>query len=153
MTILTPDQADFFDKPVFPTRSAAASYDFERFRSRIKRSMSEVIRERSLDRRALAQEMARLIGSDTFSKASLDTLTSESKINHNIRLDQFKAFVIASGAVSLWDVVLSDEGLLVIRGDEARLAEIAYWQQEQKKIITKLKTLRARPVLTDRGAK
>lgn len=146
-------QTDFFEDTVFETRSASDTYDFDLFRSRVKRGMSEAIRKQSLDRNTLASEIARLIGQGSFSKSTLDALTSESKISHNIRLDQFKAFVIATGERSLWDNVVSDEGLLVIEGNEARLAEIGLLQEKQREISRRLKSLRAVPVMTERGLK
>ena len=57
----------------------------------------------------------------------------------------------AINAPELWDIAVSDDGLLVLRGDEARLAEIARLQQEQRAIGQRLKTLKSVPVHISRG--
>jgi len=54
--------------------------------------------------------------------------------------------VRATGAVWLWDLVVSDDGLTMLEGDEARLAEIARLQQEQRERAAELKALLAVPV-------
>lgn len=70
----------------------------------------------------------------------------------DISLPRFKAFVRATGAsFGLWDEVVSEDGLLLLQGDEARLAEIARLQQEQREIAAQLKAMRAVPVRIRRG--
>ncbi|MDA4629885.1 hypothetical protein NZA98_01935, partial [Escherichia coli] len=80
------------------------------------------------------------------SKATLDAYTAESKDTHDISLVRFKAFVRATDANWLWDTIVSEDGLTMLEGDEARLAEIARLQQEQRAIGAELKTLLAVPV-------
>lgn len=138
-------QGDLFARPVFETREAAPDIDIERFRLRIKSAMAAAIREGELDRHAVALDMARALDAPRFSKAMLDAYTSPSK-DHDISLVRFKAFVRATGSHSLWDIAVSDDGLIVLRGDEARLAEIARLQQEQRAIGQQLRLLRATPV-------
>jgi hypothetical protein len=75
----------------------------------------------------------------------LDNYTSESK-QHDISLVRFKALVRHINAPQLWDLAVCDEGLLVLQGDEARLAEIARLQQEARSITAKLRKLRETPV-------
>jgi len=134
-----------FDRPVFPSREPVSAYDLEKFRSRIKRAMSAAIRDGHHDRRRLSASMTRMLGA-SFSKTMLDAYTSEAKTGHDISLIRFKAFVRAVDAPQLWDVAVRDDGLLVLQGDEARLAEIARLQQEQKAIGDQLKRLKAVPV-------
>lgn len=147
-----PEQADLFRKPVFETREAKSDLDIDQFRSRIKRGMAAYIRDHDLDRNQIAMEMARLTKTDTLSKAMLDAYTSESK-SHEISLPRFKAFVWATGAHCLWDDVISDEGLIILAGDEARLAEIARLQQERKALGAELRQLMRTPVNIQRGGK
>lgn len=146
-------QDDLFDKPVFESRQASLVMDAARFRSKLKRAMSAAIRECGVSRDAICLEMSRQLGSATVSKAMLNAYTSESKTGHDISLLRFKAFVRATGATSLWDTALSDDGLLVLVGDEARLAEIARLQQEQKALAAKLRKLQAIPVNVKREPK
>lgn len=141
-----PQQLDFFATSVFPVRSAAETIDLSRFRAKLKRAMARAIRECPHDRAEIAARMARYLGVASISRASLDAYTAESKESHDISLVRFKAFVRATGATWLWDELVSDEGLSVLEGDETRLAEIAYWQQQQESIKAKLKALKSVPV-------
>lgn len=141
-----PAQFDFFATSVFPVRTASDKLDLDRFRSKLKREMARAIRESTYDRPAIAARMAQYLQLETISKAALDAYTAESKTSHDISLVRFKAFVRATGAVWLWDVIVSDEGLLLLEGDEARLAEIARVQQERRALDAELKLLTATPV-------
>lgn len=140
-----PDQLDFFMQSTFPIRTKVTTIDVDRFRSRMKRAMSKALRECPYDRNEVAGRMAKYLDQKV-SKSALDAYTAESKVNHDISLIRFKAFVHATGAVWLWDELVSDDGLTMLDGDETRLAEIAYWQQEQDNIRAKLKALKAVPV-------
>ncbi|KQZ87231.1 hypothetical protein ASD64_07270 [Mesorhizobium sp. Root157] len=146
MTKLHPDQYDLFSEPRFPVRSPATHIDLQRFRSKVKRAMAEAIRQCPYDRPVIAARMAQYLGLPSISKATLDAYTAESNANHDISLARFKAFVRATGAVWLWDMVVSEDGLTLLEGDEARLAEIAAIQQERKLLERQLKTLSAIPV-------
>lgn len=153
MSLPHPDQFDMFEDAVFPVRAANASIDLDRFRARLKRAMSEAIRGCPYDRPTIAARMAHYLGIGTVSKASLDAYTAESKQAHEISLSRFKAFVRATEAAWLWDLVIAEDGLTVLQGDEARLAEIALLQQEQRALQSKLKRLRAVPVHVRRQAR
>lgn len=148
-----PSQLDFFVETVFPVRSAVDRIDIDRFRSRLKREMSRAIRECNYDRATIAALMARYLGLSSISRASLDAYTAESKVNHDISLIRFKAFVRATGANWLWDTIVSEDGMTVLEGDEARLAEIARLQQDQRALAAELKVLQAKPVTIKRGRK
>ncbi len=151
MTKRDPAQLDFFKESVFPVRTAADRIDIDRFRGRLKRDMARAIRECPFDRPTIAARMAQYLAVAGVSKAALDAYTAESKTNHDISLVRFKAFVRATGAVWLWDSVVSDDGLLLLEGDESRLAEIARIQQERRALAAELKTLLATPVTIRRG--
>jgi len=140
-----PDQADLFEAPVFEARSPA-SMNAERLRSLVARAMAQAIRESGLDRRTIAERMAAELGIERFSKATLDAYTAESKATHDISVVRFAAFVRAVKAPWLWDVIVANDGLTILQGDEARLAEIARLQQEQRRLSAELKKLRAVPV-------
>ncbi|MGN7712969.1 hypothetical protein [Agrobacterium tumefaciens] len=148
-----PSQLDFFVETVFPVRSAVDRIDIDRFRSRLKREMSRAIRECNYDRATIAALMARYLGLSSISRASLDAYTAESKVNHDISLIRFKAFVRATGANWLWDTIVSEDGMTVLEGDEARLAEIARLQQDQRALAAELKVLQSKPVIIKRGRK
>ncbi|SNY91368.1 hypothetical protein SAMN04515647_1589 [Cohaesibacter sp. ES.047] len=141
-----PDQLDFFKKPVFETRFKDGPVDLDRFRARIKRAMSQAIRESGYDRRTIALRMAQHLGLEKLSKTTLDAYTAESKETHDISLVRFAAFVRATDATWLWDLILSQDGLTILEGEEPRLAEIARLQQERKSINAELRKLQVRPV-------
>lgn len=151
MTKQDPAQADFFAAPVFPTRSPVERIDLDRFRSRLKREMARAIRECPYDRPTIAARMAAYLGLPSISKAALDAYTAESKEGHDVSLVRFKAFVRATGAVWLWDVIVSEDGLLLLQGDEARLAEIERLRQEQRAVAQQIRKLTATPVRIRRG--
>lgn len=141
-----PDQRDLFHEPVFPAREPSASVDIGRFRSKLKRAMAKAIRECPHDRHVVALRMAQELGLDSVSKATLDAYTAESKDTHDISLVRFAAFVRATGANWLWDEIIASEGLTVLQGDEAHLAEIGRLQQEQAEIAKQLRALKARHI-------
>ena len=152
MTKPDPSQLDFFLEPVFPVRQAASRIDIERYRAKMKRAMARAIRECPHDRPTIAARMAQYLGLPSISKAVLDAYTAESKASHDITLPRFAAFVHATGAVWLWDEAASMQGVTMLVGEEALLAEIAYRQQEQRRMAAELKALLARPIdLTSRG--
>lgn len=141
-----PSQMDFFRDPVFEARYPVERIDLDRFRARLKRDMARAIRECPYDRSVIAARMAHYLGLTSVSKGALDAYTAESKTGHDVSLVRFKAFVRATGAVWLWDTVVSEDGLTLLQGDEARLAEIARLQQEQKVISDHIKLLKSKPV-------
>ncbi|TAY75352.1 FtsB/FtsL family cell division protein [Rhizobium ruizarguesonis] len=148
-----PSQLDFFLEPLFPVRHAAVSIDIERFRSKLKRAMAQAIRECPHSREVVAARMAQYLGLPNLSKSTLDAYTAESKNTHDISLVRFKAFIRATGALWLWDLIVAEDGLTMLEGDEARLAEIARLQQEQKALALELKSLRSTPIIIKRKAR
>lgn len=146
----SPHQSDLFDRPVFETRSPVPDglLDLDRFRLKIKGAMSKALKPH--DRTEIARRVGSMLGSGAMSKAMLDAYTSPAK-DQDISLVRFKALVRAADAPALWDAAVSDDGLIVLQGDEARLAEIARLQQVQRQISAKLRTLQALPVAIKRG--
>ena len=108
--------------------------------------MSKAIRDSKFSRQEIALRMAQHLGVERLSKTTIDAYTAESKEGHDISLVRFKAFVRATDAPWLWDLILSQDGLTILEGEEPRLAEIARLEQERKSINNELRKLRARPV-------
>lgn len=146
-----PSQLDFFAEPVFPVRIAADRIDLDRYRAKIKRAMSRAIRECPHDRPTIAARMAHYLGLASVSRSALDAYTAESNTSHDISLVRFTAFVHATGAHWLWDEVASIQGVTMLVGDEARLAEIARLQQERREITDQLRILSSKPVVIRRS--
>lgn len=145
-----PAQLDLWLQPLYPSRQPLQSIDVSRFRAKLKRAMAQAIRECPHDRATVAARMAQYLGLPSISKGMIDAYTAESRESHDISLVRFKAFVFATGAVWLWDVIVSEDGLLLLEGDEARLAEIARLQQEQREIGSRVKALLSVPVTIKR---
>lgn len=141
-----PDQGELFFSAVYPSRIADQTMDLTGFRSKLKKAMSRALKECPYDREVVAMRMASALGQDNFSLATLNAYTAESNESHDISLVRFKAFIRATGETWLWDLVVADDGLTMLIGDEARLAEIARVQQEREALDDKLKKLKSRPV-------
>lgn len=149
---IDPSQFDFWPQEMFPVRVPAQHIDIDRYRAKIKRAMARAIRECTHDRATIAARMAQYLGLPNVSKATIDAYTAESKTSHDVTLIRFAAFVHATGALWLWDEVASIQGVTVLIGDEARLAEIARLRQERQRIEAEIRRQTARPVtLTSRG--
>lgn len=139
----TPDQKDFFDAPVFESRRATP-LALDRFRARMRQAMTAAIRQSGVSRDAIVAQMAAMPGG-AMSGHMLDAYTSEAK-GHDIPLSRFKALARVARAPFLWDVAVADDGLIVLEGDEARLAEIARLQQAQRELKRRIAVLLAAPV-------
>lgn len=142
-------QEDLFDKPIFEIREPAERLDLDRFRLRLKGEMSRALTECGESREAIAERLAGMPGFGATNRGMLDAWCSPAKA-HDITLVRFKALARAVRAPWLWDLVVSDEGLLVLAGDEARLAEIAALQQRRRELSRRLAALTSRPVALKR---
>ncbi len=141
-----PTQGDLFHEPVYPSRIADETVDVTGFRSKLKRAMSRALKDCALSRPEVAMKMATALGQDSFSLATLNAYTAESNEGHDISVVRLKAFVRSTGANWLWDMVVADDGLTMLVGDEARLAEIARVEQERAAMDVRLRDLRSKPV-------
>lgn len=141
-----PSQGELFHQSVYPSRIADLTVDVTGFRSKLKKAMSRALKECPHDRAEVAKRMAVALGQDSFSLATLNAYTAESNETHDISLVRFKAFVRAAGANWLWDLIVADDGLTMLVGDEARLAEIARVEQEAGELAARLRDLKSKPV-------
>lgn len=148
-----PDQKDFFRAPAFPVRAPAERIDLDRFRLKIKRAMSKALRqaqdERGEGREEIAARLAAMPGFGSINRGAIDAWCAPAK-SHDISLVRFKALVRAARAPWLWDEAVAEDGLTLLAGDEARLAEIALLQQKRRELSRQLAALIARPVGTER---
>lgn len=145
----SPGQLDFFREPVYPVREQTP-INIERFRANLKRAMARALRESPYERSIVAARMAQILGLPSISKATIDAYTAESK-TVDISVPRFKAFVRATGANWLWDEVVKDDGLLLLEGEEAMLAEEARIRQEIKRLNSELRVMLRKPVEVKRG--
>lgn len=142
-----PEQIELFSTAVFETR-VPSPMSGDQMLSTVARAMSKAAKDSGLTRQQIGVRMAQYLGIEKLTKAALDAYIAESKTSHNISLVRYAAFVHATEANWLWDVVVKHSGLTVLDGDEARFAEIARLQQEQKRLQKELRKLRIRPVKT-----
>lgn len=140
----SPSQLDFFREPVYPVREQTP-INIERFRANLKRAMARALRDSPYERSIVAARMAQILGLPSISKATIDAYTAESK-TVDISVPRFKAFVRATGANWLWDEVVKDDGLLLLEGEEAMLAEEARIRQEIKRLNSELRVMLRKPV-------
>jgi len=140
------EQGDLFYQPVYPSRPRPERVELTGFRPKIKKAMSQALKECPHDRAEVAKRMATALDRPTFSLALLNNYTAESNETHDISLIAFKAFVRATGQLWLVDHAFEDDGLTVLIGDEARLAEMALLRQKKKELDEQLKKLEAHPV-------
>lgn len=120
---------------------------------RIKSAMGRALKESPKSAHVLAAEIAEMTGRDLTADA-LYTYTAPSKPDHEIGITRFFAFVRATGANWLVDVLVEDLGLVVLEGREAHFAQLGLLLQQQSQTdeeITRLRAeLAAKPVSVTR---
>lgn len=146
------DVANLF--PVEAPRSLPRALDLK---AQIARAMGEAIRESGHRAPIVAALMTEILGEDEVTPAQLYAYTAESRTSHNISLVRFIAFVRATGATWLWDMLLAPEGLTVLQGEEAFHAQASLAEKRGRQLLDEAKRLReAAPIqvrVRRRGAK
>lgn len=87
------------------------------------RALDEVAAE-GVSRAEVAARMSAILGRKV-SKGMIDKYTSQSSSMHTISAIRLVAFVRATGKTWLWKVLLAHEGLTILEGEEALLAQAA----------------------------
>lgn len=100
---------------------------------RIKTAMGLALRECSDSAAVVAARIAEMTGRD-LSADALYAYTAPSKPEHDIGITRFIAFVRATGATWLWDELVRDDGLVVLEGREAKLAQLGHLRQEMQRL-------------------
>ncbi|WP_244273485.1 hypothetical protein [Pseudovibrio sp. POLY-S9] len=136
---------------LFPVRTPKRDIECMDFSAKLKRAMSDALKECPYSREDVAARMGTILGLPKFSKGMLDKYTSESSEAHQISLLRFKAFVKATGCNWLWQLVVEDDGLTLMQGEEARFAQIGVLKQKIIKDQQILKDLERSPVELRRG--
>lgn len=140
--------------PVEAPRELANALDFN---ARLAAAMARAIRESGMDRYEIAARMSELLGVEV-SKAMIDAYTSAARETHTISVVRLKAFIRATGQLWLWQVVLEGDGLTLLQGEEALLAQAALARKQAAALAAEAKRLeRLAPVhidpLSKRGRK
>ena len=126
-------QGDLFaPEQLFPVRrpvDAPRSVDLS---VRIKSAMGRALKESADSAQVVAARISELTGRELTADA-LYTYTAPSK-DHDIGVTRFVAFVRATGAWWLYDMLVEDDGLVVLQGREARLAQLGHVAQEERRL-------------------
>lgn len=150
----TPDL--FAHERMFPVRAPRALGTALDFNIRLSQAQARAIdeaRDHDIDRFEIARRMSVTLGKEV-TKGMIDAYTAPSRTDHNISLIRFLAFVRATGCNWLWDVVLEAEGLTVVQGEDAQLAQAAWAQKMAEHYAAEAKRLKAAtPLQVTRGAR
>ncbi|MDZ4376175.1 MAG: hypothetical protein U1C74_32740 [Phenylobacterium sp.] len=141
-----PEQADLFEvHNAFPVRAPSELLRARDFNRRVAMAMSQAIRECPKSREEIAEAMTLQLAYDEgeVTVAMINAYTATSRDTHTISLVRFIAFVRATGATWLWDVVLHDEGLEILEGEEAYLARAALLQKQADELSSAAAAARA----------
>ncbi len=151
------DTLDLFQhERVFPVRAPQEFGTALDFNVRLAQAQARAIdeaREHKIDRFEIARRMSVTLGKEV-TKGMIDAYTAPSRGDHNISLIRFLAFVRATGCTWLWDVVLETEGLTVVQGEDAQLAQAAMAEKMAAHYAAEAKRLKAAtPLQVSRGAR
>lgn len=108
---------------------------------RLKRALTLALKDCEKSREAVAAEMAEYLGEPSFSKAMLDAYTAESKKEKNISVTRLTAFVKATGATWVLDVIAEECGCHVLQSEEVRLAEIGRRVKQREQLENEIRAL------------
>lgn len=136
----------FAHERLFPVETPGELASALDFNTRIAQAMSRACREaaeQGLDRYQIAQRMSETLGVEV-TKNMVDAYTSQSRETHTVSLVRFLAFARATGCQWLWNVVLQGEGLTLLQGEEALLAQAAHAEKRAKALMAEAKALKTR---------
>ena len=137
-------QGDLFAVAFFPVRRPPDAAGRARTVDslKIQLAMGQALKECPDSGAIVAARIAEMTGRP-LSADALYTYTAGSKPDHDMGISRFVAFVRATGAKWLWDLVVEDDGLVVMEGREAKLATLGLLEQEVERLLQKRKVIRA----------
>ena len=147
-------QGEFFAADeMFPVRAPLAAFRPVDLSLRIKMAMSRALKDCDDSAGIVAARITEMTGRE-ITADGLYAYTAASKPEHDMGIVRFVAFVRATGATWLWDELLSDDGLMVLQGREALLAQSGLLEQEAGRIAKKWREvkqkLQVEPVVVTR---
>lgn len=114
--------------PVRRPREDVAPLDFD---AKLARALSRACKECPLTREDIAARMGAVMDRPTFSKHMLDAYTSEAgAADRAISARALKAFIRVTKATWIWDLMVEDDGCIVMEGEEARWAQRGMIRQQ-----------------------
>lgn len=130
----SPGQGDLFAAgELFPVRAPRTGPRATDLSLRVKTAMGQAIKDCPESVPIVAARIAELTGRELTADA-LYAYTAPSKPEHQIDITRFCAFVRATGATWLWDVLVEDDGLIVIAGEDAHFAQLGVLRQRRAQI-------------------
>lgn len=135
-------QGDLFDHAaLFPVRRPVAHSRPVDLSLRIKTGMSQALKECPDSAAIVAARISEMTGRE-MSVDALYAYTAASKPEHDIGIVRFVAFVRATEAFWLWDMLVEDDGLMVLQGREAKLAQLGHLQQQHQQLAEAMRALK-----------
>lgn len=150
--------SDLFEHArLFPVETPRELENALDFNARVSQAMSRACdeaRDNGHDRFEVARRMSAILGVNV-TENMINAYCSQARETHTISLARFKAFVRATGCVWLWNVVLEGEGLTLLQGEEAVLAQAAWAEKRGRALIEEARALmkRAPLELSRKGAR
>ena len=105
-------------------------------------AMGEAVRASGKTVPVSAAEMSEILADDHVTAAQLYAYTSESRTSHTISIVRWIAFVRATRADWLWDFILRNEGMIVLKGEEALHAEASLLERQGRELLARAKSAR-----------
>lgn len=135
------DQGDLFaSREVFPVRRPVETNRPIDLSLRIKTAMGEALKACPDSAEIVAAKIAEMTGRPLTTFA-LYAYTAPSREDHDMGLTRFVAFVRVTGAYWLWDMLVEDDGLMVLQGREAKLAQLGHLRQTRAQVDDELRAL------------
>jgi hypothetical protein len=147
-----PQTNDLFADGLFPVRAPAEPVPAMDFNVRIAQAISRALKESPLSRAQIAASMSEMLGEDV-SAHMLNAYASPAREEHRISLVRFKALARVTGCVWLWEAAVKGDGLTLLQGEEALLAQIGAVEQQKKALDQRLKELKSRPAVALRPSR
>ncbi len=132
-----PQQPDLFELEFFPVRRPLEAGRPLDLSLRVKTAMGRALKECPDSAAIIAARISEMTGRELTPDA-LYTYTAPGKPEHDMGITRFIAFVRATRALWLWDLLVEDDGLVVLEGREARLAQIGALEQQRINIEKQL---------------
>lgn len=134
-------QGDLFAfAEMFPVRRPGGALRGLDLSLRIKIAMGRALKTCPKNAYAVAAEISEMTGRELTADA-LYAYTAPTKPEHDISITRFVAFVRATEATWLWDVLVEDDGLIVLEGREAHLAQRGLLEQQVRQLQDQIKQL------------
>jgi hypothetical protein len=136
------EQGNLFDAAeLYPVRMPEAILRPIDLNLRIKTAMGRALKECPDSVSVVAARMSELTGREITVDA-LYAYTAPSKPDHDIGIVRFVAFVRATSAMWLWNLLVEEDGLIVLQGREAYLAQLGLMQQEHDRLSEDIRRLK-----------